>query len=70
MNTMTINEAFAILREVSNRLDYYGESFMPISSDLSDELNLLSTKLIVARNAIENWIKDNAENKNVNRTEH
>lgn len=59
MNTMTINEAFAILREVSNRLDYYGENFMPISSDLSDELNLMSTKLIIARNAIEDWIRDN-----------
>lgn len=65
MNAMTINEAFAILREVSNRLNYYGESFVPISSDLSDELNLMSAKLIVARNAIEDWIRDNMGENNV-----
>lgn len=64
MSAITINDAFAILREISNRLDYYGANFIPISGELSDEFSLMPTKTIVARNAIENYIKDNMEKNN------
>lgn len=65
MSTITINDAFRMLREVSKELETLGENFVPLSDELATRIFVLSSKILTARNAIEECIKDNMENKNV-----